>query len=140
MLTSLLTGFAAAHPGVEIGIFDLDFDSFVHRAVAVALMRAQVPTVDYTERTYARGAGGVQEARAALDAIGVSAPVVGGLWLQRVPPESLGVALQSASKGAAGYFVFTTYSLWLEPGKLKGPYTLLGPQSRYWSAFRRANR
>jgi hypothetical protein len=140
ILTGLLSEFAVAHPGVEIGVFDLDFDSFVHRAFARALARAHVPTVDYCERTYATGGAAATIARSRLTALGLpEAPIVGGLWLKRWAPGDLRPAAQSIFDRAEGYFVFTTYSLWLDPAQLAGPYTLLGAPAAYWSALRQIN-
>ena len=47
--------------------------------------------------------------------------------------------MQAIEAGADGVFIFTTYSLWLDPQKLSGPYTLQGRAPDYWSAFSRAN-
>lgn len=141
LLAALLSEFATAHPGVELGVFDLDYDSFVHRALARALARAHVPTADYTERTYGTAGGSAPAARAVLDALGLEgAPLIGGLWLKRFAPKDVPAALQSLLDRADGYFVFTTYSLWLDPSKLAGPYTLPGDPASYWAAFRQANR
>ena len=40
---------------------------------------------------------------------------------------------------ADGYFIFTTFSLWLDPAQLQGPYTLPGSRADYWAALREAN-
>src|SRR6185436_13512912 len=42
LLTALLVEFARAHPGAELGVFDLDLASFVHRAMGRALVAAKV--------------------------------------------------------------------------------------------------
>ena len=140
LLTRLLSEFAAAHPGVELGVFDLDFDSFVHRALARALARSHVPTADYCERTYSTGGAPATIAVSRLAALGLpAAPVVGGLWLKRWTPAELPAAVQSIRDHAAGYFIFTTYSLWLDPSQLTGPYTLLGSPASYWAALRQTN-
>lgn len=140
MLAGLLAEFGAAHPGVEIGVFDLDYDSFVHRAFARALARSQVPAANYCERTYGTGGGPVQGTRSRLARLGLpNASLVGGLWLKRWTPADLPPAARSILQQADGYFVFTTYSLWGDPARLAGPYTLLGTPSAYWSALRRAN-
>lgn len=139
LLAALVSEFAHAHPGVELGIFDLDRDSFVHRAMARALARAGVPAVDYTERTYSTGASTVSQAQAALQALGVVAPVVGGLWLKQFPPAGLPSAVHAMLDQAGGYFAFTTFSLWVEPSKLVGAYALQGTQAEYWAALRLAN-
>jgi hypothetical protein len=34
-------------------------------------------------------------------------------------------------------FFFTTFSLWLDPAKLTGPYTLQGTAGDYWNAIDR---
>jgi len=65
--------------------------------------------------------------------------LIGGLWLKRLKPGSLGTAVASVLDRADGYFVFSTYSLWREPHQLVGPYTLLAPREEYWNALRRAN-
>jgi hypothetical protein len=140
LLTTLAFAFAAGHPGLELGVFDLDRDSFVHRAMARALARARVPVVNYTERTYSSGAAPASQARAALAALGVSAPVVGGLWLKQFQPSELAPTVDAMLERAEGYFVFTTFSLWVEPSKLVGPYALQGTQAEYWAALRSANR
>lgn len=140
MLARLLGEFAAAHPGVELGVFDLDLDAFVHRAFARALARAAVPTVNYCERTYGTGGGTLSAVRSRLRALGLpGCPVVGGLWLKRWTPEGLPPAVESIAERGDGWFAFTTFSLWLDPAQLTGPYTLLGPPSAYWAAARRAN-
>jgi hypothetical protein len=139
VLTALVEELARTHPGVELGIFDLDRDSFVHRAMGRALMRARVATVDYTERTYTTGATSAPPARAALEANGVFAPVVGGLWLKQFTPAQLTPAAVAMLDQAEGYFLFTTFSLWVEPSKRTGAYALQGTPEEYWSALRRAN-
>lgn len=140
LLTRLVSEFAAAHPGVELGVFDLDFDSFVHRAFARALARSHVPTADYCERTYSTGGAPATIAVSRLAALGLPAsPVVGGLWLKRWTPAELPAAAHSILDRAAGYFIFTTYSLWLDPAQLTGPYTLLGSPASYWAALRQTN-
>jgi hypothetical protein len=139
LLASLIGEFARGHPGVELGVFDLDFDSFVHRAMARALVSARVPTTDYTERTYSTGGSSAPQARAVLASLGVQAPLVGGLWLKRFTPGQLPGAIQSVLDQADGYFVFTTFSLWVEPSKLTGGYALQGTQAEYWAALRSAN-
>ncbi len=140
MLQRLLAPFAARHPGVGIDVFDLDFDSFVHRAMARALARNHIPTADWTERTYSTGSGPLPFVQARLAALGLGGtPVIGGLWLKRWSPDALpGAARDLASRGG-GWFAFTTYSLWQDPAKLTGPYTLPAPAWRYWGAFRTAN-
>jgi hypothetical protein len=139
-LTALLTEFATRHPGVEVGVFDLDLDSFVHRALARALGRSAVPTADYCERSYSAAGAALPVARSRLDALGVpAAPLIGGLWLKQFPPERLTPALKSILERAEGYFIFSTYSLWLEPARLDGPYTLVGPPGDYWKALTEAN-
>ncbi len=141
MLTWLLAEFAARHPGVELGVFDLDYDSYVHYALGVALASNGIPTADYCERSYAVAGGTLTGARARLNALGLSrADLIGGLWLKRFTPRDLVPAVDSVLDRAEGYFVFTTFSLWLDPAKLKGPYVLLGAQADYWNALRTANR
>jgi hypothetical protein len=140
LLTGLLSELARSHPGLELGVFDLDRDSFVHRAMARALVRAGVPTTNYTERTYEVGGSAAPAARAALDSLGAAAPTVAGLWLGKFAPEVLPAAMRSTLDQADGYFLFTTFSLWVEPSRLTGPYALLGPQASYWAALRTANR
>jgi hypothetical protein len=140
LLTRLLTEFAARHPGVELGVFDLDRDSFVHRALARALRRAGVPTADYCERSYSSGGQDLEPARARLASLGLaSAPLIGGLWLKRFAPRDVAAVVQSIASRADGYFVFTTYSLWLEPRLLSGPYTLAGRPADYWRALSQVN-
>ena len=140
IVTGLLQEFAAAHPGIAIDVLDLDFASFVHRGVARAFARAGVPVADYSESTYAVGGGPVGRARSRLSRLGLpSAPVIGGLWLKRWAPRDLPPAVASIEAVADGYFVFTTFSLWQDPGKLTGPYTLLGDRASYWRALAQAN-
>jgi hypothetical protein len=140
LFTALLQGFAARHPGVELGVLDLDLDSFVHRALGRGLRRARVPTVDYSERSYRAGGAAIPSARGRLDALGLEdVPLVGGLWLKRWHPREVASGVRSVLERADGYFVFTTYSLWLDPSRLDGPYTLPGPPADYWRAFREVN-
>ncbi len=139
-LVPLLKVFAERHPGVELGFFDLDLDSFAHRAVARALRRAGVPTADWSERSYSNGRAGAVVARARLDALGLTGtPLIGGLWLKRFAPEDLPAAVGGVRASADGWFAFTTYSLWLDPMKLTGPYTLPASPERYWQSLREAN-
>jgi hypothetical protein len=139
-LSVLLREFASRHPGVELAVFDLDFDSYVHRALARALRRAKVRTADYCERSYDRSAAAMASARSRLDALGLSAtPLIGGLWLKRLPPAEVRPAVQSLLRQADGYFVFSTFSLWREPARLIGPYTLDASADEYWTAFAGAN-
>jgi hypothetical protein len=141
MLRPLLAGFAARHPGVALEVLDLDLDSFVHRALARALAATGVPTTDYTECSYSEGAAPLAAARARLDALGLrDAPIVGGLWLKRFTPSKLPKAAREIRAASDGWFVFTTYSLWLDPARLSGPYTLPASQERYWHALEEANR
>jgi hypothetical protein len=140
ILTPMLTEFAARHPGVELGVFDLDLDSFVHRALARALARSRVPTADYCEKTYGTGSAPLAAVRGRLAALGLGgAPIIGGFWLQRWTPDRLEAAIAAMNQGAKGYFIFTSFSLWFDPKRLTGPYTLTGPQAEYWAALRRAN-
>jgi len=140
ILRPMLEAFARRHPGVRLEVLDLDLDSFVHRALGRALARTGIPTTDYTERSYTAGAATLPAARQRLRAIGLgSAPLVGGLWLKRFTPTALVPAMRAVEAGADGWFIFTTYSLWLDPQKLTGPYTLLGSPSDYWSALARAS-
>jgi hypothetical protein len=141
MLTGILAEFSTRFPGVELGVFDLDLDSFVHRALARALTRTKVPTADYCERSYSTAGVPLPSARARLNALGLSnAPLLGGLWLQRFAPRDLAKAVRSVVTASDGYFVFTSYSLWDDPARLKGPYTLLGSRAAYWAALTAANR
>ena len=141
ILGGLCAEFRTRHPGVELGALDLDFDSFAHRALARALARAAVPTMDYCERTYAGAAiANLSAARARLDALGLQgAPLLGGAWLKRLAPGDVAPALRAIDGAADGHFVFTTFSLWLDPAKLQGPYVLEGAQADYWSALAAAN-
>jgi hypothetical protein len=139
-LTPMCSAFAAAHPGVEIGVFDLDFPSFVHRALARALVAAKVPAADYTERTYREGAARAGEAKAALDSLGVRGPLVTGLLLKRILPANLTAMAKDAVARTDGYFIFTTYSLWQTAEKLTSDYTLPAPAAEYWPALSAANR
>jgi hypothetical protein len=141
-LTNLFVRFAQRHPGVEIGVLDLDLDSsFVHRALARALDRARIPTVDYTECSYREGGDALAAARGRLDALGFTeARLVGGLWLKRWPPDRIATGVRSVLDRADGYFVFTTYSLWKPPAQLTGPYTLPGSPADYWRALGEVNR
>jgi len=140
LLTSLLAEFAHAHPGVALEAFDLDFDSFVHRAFCRALANDSIPTADYTERTYDMGGGPLPFVRTRLAALGLpNAPIYGGIWLKRWTPQALPAAAHGVLAGADGWFVFTTYSLWLDPAKLAGPYTLQGTPAAYWAALKLAN-
>ena len=141
ILTPMLNEFAARHTGVELGVFDLDLDSFVHRALARSLARSRVPTADYCEKTYGTGSESVAMIRGRLTALGLAdAPLVGGFWLQRWTPERLAPAIAEMNQGAEGYFIFTSFSLWFDPKRLTGPYTLPGAQADYWTALRNANR
>ena len=86
-----------------------------------------MPVTDYSESTYAVGGGPVRRARSRLSRLGLpGAPVIGGLWLKRWAPADIPPAVASIEAVADGYFVFTTFSLWLDPARLTGPYTLLG--------------
>jgi N-acetylglucosaminyl-diphospho-decaprenol L-rhamnosyltransferase len=140
LLRPMLESFARRHPGVALEVLDLDLDSFVHRALARALVRAGVPTVDYTECSYAVGASALPAARARLSALGLAdAPLIGGLWLKRFAPAAIVPAVRAVDACADGTFVFTTFSLWLDPAKLTGAYMLAGPVADYWSALAQAN-
>jgi hypothetical protein len=140
IVSALLGEFAARHPGVELGIFDLDLDSFAHRALARAMARAGIPVADYCERSYSVGGGPLIGARARLDALGLSrASLVGGLWLKRFKPRDVPAGLRSIVDHADGYFIFTTFSLARAPSSLTGPYTLLGAPAEYWQAFTQVN-
>jgi hypothetical protein len=139
LLIPMLAEFANRHPGVEVGFFDLDFDSFVHRALGMALMATRVPTADYTERTYSTGAPSLLAARSALNRVGIKCPLIGGFWFKRFTPANFTAAAKTMIEQSDGYFVFTTYSLWQDPAKLTSGYTLLGTPSEYWAAMRDAN-
>jgi hypothetical protein len=141
VLTGILREFAARHPGVELGVFDLDFASFVHRALGRALAKSGVPTADYCEASYAVAGQALPAARAALDALGLErAALIGGLWLKCFQPKAIGSAVRSIEEKGQGYFVFTTYSLWHNPLRLQGPYTLPASQAEYWDALAEVNR
>jgi len=141
MLRPSLSALAERHPGVALEVLDLDLDSFVHRALGRALAATGVPTTDYSECSYSDGAAPLVAARARLDALGLlDAPLVGGLWLKRFTPSRLPKAAREIRAASDGWFVFTTYSLWLDPGRLSGPYTLPASQERYWRALEEANR
>ncbi len=141
ILTPLLAELAGRHPGLELGVFDLDFDSFVHRALARALARSGMATMDYCEKTYAVGTSPVPAVRGRLTALGLGrAPIVGGLWLQKWAPRRLESGVAAMSSRAQGYFIFTSFSLWFNSARLTGPYTIPGSQADYWGALSRANR
>ncbi|TMQ52699.1 MAG: hypothetical protein E6K73_02370 [Candidatus Eisenbacteria bacterium] len=140
ILRGLLEEFHERHPDVEIGVFDLDLDSFVHRALARALARSGVPAADYCERSYSEGGSVLPGARGRLAGLGLpDAPLIGGVWLKRFAPHELPEALRSIASSADGYFVFTTYSLWIDPSQLEGPYILQGSPDDYWRALREVN-
>jgi hypothetical protein len=140
VFSGLVGEFAARHPGVELGVFDLDLGSFVHRALARALARRNVPTADYTESSYTTGGPALADVRARLSRLGLGrAPLIGGLWLKRFAPPALVPVIRDMSPAADGYFVFTTYSLWQTPARLDGPYLLQAPAADYWRALRQAN-
>ena len=139
-LAKLLREFARHHPGVELGVLDLDYASFVHRALARALVRAGLPTADWCERSYSAGAGELVGARTRLQALGLpDAPLRGGLWLKQIKPADLPNAVRAVRPGAQGWFAFTTYSLWLDPTRLAGPYALAGTQEQYWKQLKAGN-
>jgi hypothetical protein len=103
VLTGILREFAARHPGIEIAVFDLDFSSFVHRALGRALAASGVPTSDYCEASYAAAGDALPAARAALDALGLQrAPLIGGLWLKCFAPRAIGGAVRSVETKAQG--------------------------------------
>jgi hypothetical protein len=140
-LSTLLRAMRTRWPRLEVGVFDLDLDSFVHRALARALTRSGLRAIDYSEASYSMGGIPLERVAARLRTAGAGAiPVVGGLWLQRFAPDDVGPALQSILARADGYFAFTTYSLWQESAKLAGPYTLPGAVADYWKAFAEVNR
>ncbi len=138
ILTASLRRVSARRPGWELGVFDLDHGSFVHRAMGRALMRAGVPATDYAEMSYWMGASILAIARDALRARGVNAPIIGGLWLARITPSRLPFAIRSMEGVAQGFFLFTTFSLWVDPAERTGAYALKGASSDYWSAISRA--
>jgi hypothetical protein len=140
-LVPLLRAFAARHPGVELGVFDLDLEAFPHRALARALARTGVPTADWTECTYSTGSpADLAQARRRLTALGLSkVPVHAGLWLKRFRPNALPRIARGLRASADGWFVFTTYSLWLDPSQLQGPYLLPAAPADYWTSLREAN-
>jgi PKD repeat protein len=140
LLTSWLRELAASRPGLEIGFFDLDFASFVHRATIRALVASGVPTTNYCERSYSSGGSALPEARATLAARGLVAPLVGGLWLKNFTPVAIGPAIDGVLNAAEGYFVFTSYSLWQDPARLAGAYVIPGSAPDYWTAFGAKNR
>jgi hypothetical protein len=129
VLRARLDELGAAHPDLEIGFFDLDFDSFVHRAVVRALTQTGMPTANYSERTYSAGAGAIPAARAPLDSLGLPAPLIAGLQLKGFLPPDLPGAIFPVLDAAEGYFVFTSYSLWQDPSRLSGAYALSGTQA-----------
>jgi len=140
LLSSLMAEFAVRHPGVELSVFDLDYDSFVHRALARALAQNHVPTTDYCERSYSTGGTPLWSARGRLTALGLpNVPLVGGLWLKRFAPKDVPAAVRSVTALADGYFIFSTYSLTRPPAELRGPYVLLGRPADYWQAFAEVN-
>jgi hypothetical protein len=140
ILNAMLAEFAARHPGVELAVFDLDLDSFVHRSLARALSHSRIPTANYCERSYAVGGAPLWSARGRLQALGLGdAQLLGGLWLKRFTPQDVPAAVRSITDLADGYFIFTTYSLWVEPSERVGPYVLLGPPGEYWEAFAEVN-
>ena len=140
-LVPLLRTFSQRHPGVELGVFDLDLEAFPHRALARALARTAVPTADWTECTYSTGSpSDVVQARRRLKALGLSkTPIHAGLWLKRFRPNGLPRIARNLRASADGWFVFTTYSLWLDPSQLQGPYVLPAAPASYWSSLREAN-
>lgn len=133
--TSILGRLAGRRPGVELGVFDLDHASFVHAALGRALVRAGVPTTDYAERSYWMGGSNLAAARATLRQRGIDAPIIGGLWLAKVSPRRFPHLVRSMEGVAQGFFVFTTFSLWVDPAERTGAYRLLGTPEEYWSAL-----
>jgi len=119
--------------GLEIDFFDLDFDSFVHRAMVRALVQTGLPTTNYCERSYAAAAAAIPRRRAhPLDSLGLAAPLVCGSQLKNFDPPHLVDAMGSVAQAADGYFIFTSYSLWQAPSQLTGPYVLAGRHADYW--------
>jgi hypothetical protein len=140
VLESILAEFIERHPGVELGIYDLDLNVPVHRALGRALAADRIPVADYCTRSYESGGGGLKGVRARLNSLGLDpVSVIGGIWLKRLKPDDLEPAVASVLDRADGYVVYSTYSLWREPHQLLGPYTLNGEQGEYWGALREAN-
>jgi hypothetical protein len=139
ILQGLLGELMAMRPGLEMDFFDLDYNSFVHRAMVRALVRTGLATTNYCERSYARAAAAIPEARAPLDSLNLHAPLVCGLQLKNFAPQQLVGAVGDVLQAAEGFFIFTSYSLWQAPENLAGPYLLAGSQAATWDALRIAN-
>jgi hypothetical protein len=140
ILAGVLAEFKTRHPAVELGVLDLDLDSFVHRSLARALAQNGISCADYSERSYSVGGSPLWSARDRLKALGLpDAPLIGGLWLRRFAPSEVAGAVRSVLSASDGYFIFTTYSLWREPSLLFGPYLLLGRPADYWTVLTQVN-
>lgn len=135
ILTTLLRRIVVEHPGIEMSFFDLDLPWSVHKAMCRALATTGLKTTNFTERTYTIAASGVPAARSALQAAGLSAPVIAGLHLKKFSPADLPGITRIVLDVADGCFIFTTYSLWENPAKLSGAYTLPASATAYWKSL-----
>ncbi len=64
-----------------------------------------------------------------------------GLMPKYYSPKQFGIMAKQCLDLTAGYWIFTTYSLWQpEPEKLWGDYLIQAPAAQYWQSLAKANK
>ncbi len=125
------------NPDLVIGVFMLDGNNWYYNAWARGFGTAGMPVLAMSENTYSTGAtrylGWTRERLKQLGAHVVLAP---GMWLRQFPVENIAGHLFYMAQESAGYWVFTTLGLWMEPEPVPtNDYSLPPPHSSYLDAF-----
>ncbi len=126
--------------GVRLAVLDLGRPGLVTRALALALERLDMPVLDFSELTYAKGSRVEDEVvTATYGDLGLRVSVVPGYWLYRWHPGDLERDAVLLGGRHQGYWIFTSLSLHVPPGELEGHYRLQDTQEAYWQSLATAN-
>jgi hypothetical protein len=140
LLVDELNAIAHATGPLELAVLDLGRSGLPNRALLGAFARLDIPVLDFTELTYARGtAVRTEELTGAYADHPAQVGTIGGLWLKKWSPDALAEEAVELARREDGYWIFTSVSLAMPSSNLFGPYTLQAPAEEYWQALARAN-
>jgi hypothetical protein len=131
----------AINPDFELGILPYEANWFYDGWIK-GLSTPTSSVLIGSESEY--GGGLAPSAFAKIDRLkkkGVNFRYLPGLMPKHYSPKQFGIQAKRCLDATAGYWVFTTYSLWQpEPEKLWGDYLIQAPAAQYWQAMAKANK
>ena len=127
------------YPDFMLGVLHY-FDRWFYNGIARAWGTKENPIMLFSEHTYSSGFSSyIPNTQTEIASKSIYAYFIPGIWISKFYPSYLTSNIYYMSEASAGYWLYTSYSLWKDEDRLESGYRIPGTQKEFWEALAEGN-